>query len=541
MARAWYSSNILLINKSMIVSASTAAPERLSPRDPSYPANMSLRSAILSLSAFTLALTSAQAEVTLPKILSSHMVLQRDQPIHLWGSADPNEKVSATLQGVTQAATADRLGHWNIDLPPRSAGGPSQLAISGSNKIVLDDILIGDIWFASGQSNMEMPLSGFPNSAVIKNSAAEIASATQPNIRLLLVRRRTSAFPLAEADTDASWTVCSPDTAAKFSAVAYFFGRDISADQKVPIGLIDSTWGGTPAEAWTSLDTLSSDAALMPVFAARARMADQQAEAAAELEAEKREDAAARSHNLPLRKHSWHPDFASWEPSWLFNGMVAPFLNLRIKGVIWYQGESNAAQDRAASYENLFPALIADWRAHWGEGDFPFLFVQIANYNASRAEDWPIIREAQRRTLSVANTGMAVTADIGDPDNIHPGDKQTVGARLALAARALAYHENIEYSGPIFRQTSAENGALRIWFDHANGLNTRGGEPKSFEIAGADEHFMPATARIDGSSVLLSNPQIPAPLYARYGWRNSPIVNLYNAAGLPASPFTSEP
>jgi sialate O-acetylesterase len=468
------------------------------------------------------------------------MVLQRERPIHLWGWAQPGEKVSASFNGATQSTTTGELGMWTLYLPPQTAGGPFQLTISGTNSITLDDILVGDVWFASGQSNMEMPLNGFPGSAVVKNAAEEISHADQPTIRLLLVKHKASSFPLRDFDRDEVWSVCSPATAATFSAAAYFFGRDIAAKEHVPIGLIDSTWGGTPVETWVSLDTLSADSSLMPVFATWATMANEQADIPSMLAAEKREDADARNAGQPSPKHSWHPDPASYAPAWLYNGMVAPAINFPIKGVIWYQGETNSKLARAPMYEKVFPALIADWRSHWREGNFPFLFVQISSFKSDETESWATVREAQRRTLSVANTGMAVSIDVGDPDNVHPPDKQTVGARLALAARAVAYGENIEYSGPLFRQTSLVEGGVRVWFDHAGGLVAKDGALQGFEIAGTDHHFTEATARIDGVSVLVSSPRVAAPKYVRYGWQNAPTVDLFNSAGLPASPFTSE-
>jgi sialate O-acetylesterase len=219
--------------------------------------------------------------------------------------------------------------------------------------------------------------------------------------------------------------------------------------------------------------------------------------------------------------------------------MVAPFLGYPIKGVIWYQGESNSSPNRASLYERLFPAMIADWRRHWQQGDFPFLYVQISSYEAGQSESWPLVREAQRRTLSLVNTGMAVTVDVGDAHNVHPADKQTVGARLALAARALAYGEAIEYSGPAFRQATPEAGTLRIWFDHAQGLKLKAGSAPEFEIAGEDGHFLAANARIDGSTVVVSSRDIALPRWVRYCWSNNPAATLYNSADLPASPFSS--
>ena len=485
-------------------------------------------------------ISAVKAEVQLPRLFSSHMVLQRDRPIHIWGWSEPAEKVTVTLNGATQTATGDKDGSWGVYLPPQPAGGPFSLAVAGSNRISLEDVLVGDVWFASGQSNMEMPLAGFAGSAVIKNSATEIAQANHPKMRLLLVGRKASALPLADIDTDQSWTACTPQTAAKFSAAAYFFGRDVQEKEQVPIGLIDSSWGGTPAEAWTSLDGLSADASLMPVFAARAQMINEQASVAAAIKAEQRADAAAESAHRKAATHPWRPDPASWDPAWLFNGMVAPFVPLQIKGAIWYQGESNASAMRAPLYGKLFSAMITDWRRHWQIGNFPFLYVQIANYQTDPKDDWPRVREGQRQTLSLINTSMAVTVDVGDPHNIHPADKQSVGHRLALAAESIAYGERIEYSGPAFRETSMDNGTIRAWFDHAEGLAAKGDALTGFEIAGSDGKFVAATGRIDGTSVVLSNPQVPAPKYVRYGWQNAPAVNLYNSAGLPTSPFTSQ-
>ena len=477
-----------------------------------------------------------KCEARLPGILSSHMVLQRERPIHVWGWSDPGEKVTVELHGATRATVANSTGSWSLFLPPETAGGPYRLTVSGTNKIVLDDVLIGDVWLASGQSNMEMPLKGF-DGAPVKNSAEEIAHAGQPQIRLIYIPHKAIDYP--QRNVDAQWTVCSPETAANFSAVAYFFGRELNSREHVPIGLIDATWGGTPAEAWLSLQAISADAALMPIFATRARMTQAQGETAAILAAEQREDQAARQAGKTPPPHPWRPDPASWAPAWLFNGMIAPETPYAIEGVIWYQGESNASASSAPLYAKLFPALIADWRAQWRQGDFPFLFVQIANFKSNDA--WAAIREAQRRTLSVTNTGMAVTAEIGDPGNVHPADKQTVGARLALAARALAYGEAVEYCGPMYRQATPDGEAMRVWFDHTSGgLVSKGDALQGFEVAGEDGRFVAASARIEGKTVVVASTKVAAPRFVRYGWASAPTINLYNSEGLPASPFTSE-
>ncbi len=489
---------------------------------------------ILALFALT-----ASAQVRLPNVLSSHMVLQRDRPIHVWGWANPGENVAVDFHGVHGSGTADALGHWSVSLPPQPAGGPYSLTVSASNTIELTDILVGDVWFASGQSNMELPLNGFPGSATVDNGPEEIRNATHPDIRLLRIKEKSSYYPLD--DIDSNWTLCTPETAASFSAAAYFFGREIAEKELVPVGLIDSTWGGTVAEAWMSLDTISSDASLMPLFASWAAMTDKIADTPAIEAKERRDDDAARAANQPPPRHPWHPDPVSWEPAGLYNAMVNPFTPFPIRGVIWYQGESNSALERAGLYQRIFPALIADWRRHWNQGNFPFLYVQISSFTSTPQEDWAVIREAQSRTLAVANTGMAVTIDIGNPGNVHPADKQDVGHRLALAARALSYGEPIEYSGPLYRQASVEEGAIRVDFDHAaSGLVAKGGPLTGFEIAGDDRKFVMATATIEGNSLMVSSKDVPNPKYVRYGWQNAPTVNLFNGEGLPASPFTSE-
>jgi sialate O-acetylesterase len=494
-----------------------------------------------ALSFLFLALSAASAlhaEVRLPKILSSHMVLQRDRPMHFWGWADPRENVTVTLDNQNTAATADNLGKWSLYLPAHAAGGPFTVSVKGSTTLSIDDVMIGDVWFASGQSNMEMPLKGF-NGAPINNSAAEIQGANQPKLRLLRIQKKTSTFPLS--DYQDTWTACTPETAAEFSAAAYFFGREISEKENVTVGLIDSTWGGTPAEAWTSFQGLTSDASLMPVFAAWGEMMAARTDMDLVEAADKRADEAAEKAHQPKPKHAWRPEPASWGPAALYNGMVAPAVGFGIKGAIWYQGEANTGAARAPIYDKVFGAMITDWRRHWQEGDFPFFFVQLANYKAPADSLWPTVRDAQRRTLGLANTGMAVTIDIGNPTNIHPADKQSVGHRLALAARAITYGENIEFSGPLFRKAGRDGKDMRVWFDHAQGLMAKGeGAPAGFEIAGADRRYRPAMARLDGNSVVVSSPEITEPQYVRYGWKDVPVVNLYNGAGLPASPFSSE-
>jgi sialate O-acetylesterase len=492
----------------------------------------------------TLIATYAHGEIRLPGMLSSHAVLQRERPIHIWGWAKAGAHITVRFHEQSVAADANELGAWSVYLRPEKAGGPYTLRVSGDGaETVLDDVLVGDVWFASGQSNMEMPLNGFLPGAVVKDSAKEIAAANQPKLRLLLVEHKSSDYPVHEIG--GSWKQCTPETARWFSAVAYFFGREIAGKEDVPVGLIDSTWGGTPADSWVSMDTLGTNSALLPAFASRASFANQVADFSAKLAAEKAEDAQAKAAGKPTPAHPWHPDETSWSPAGLYNGMIAPFTPMTIKGFIWYQGETNSSHDRAQYYSSLFSALIGDWRMHFAQGALPFLYVQISSFN-SPGEDWGMVRDQQRRSLEVANTAMVVTLDVGLADNVHPPDKQTVGGRLALAARAVAYGDPVPYSGPAFREVTTElqpdgSMALRVWFDHGYGLSFHGKPAGGFEVAGDDHHFVPAQAEIEGDTVLVRAAVMKLPKYVRFGWQGVVESNLYNAAGLPTSTFTSEP
>jgi sialate O-acetylesterase len=279
----------------------------------------------------------------------------------------------------------------------------------------------------------------------------------------------------------------------------------------------------------------------MPVFSARAKTLATESTTVLHLQREEREFqqavAQAKADGKPLPWRQWHPDFAAWAPAALYNVMIAPLTPFAIRGVIWYQGESNDGPDRAPLYARLFQTMIRDWRNAWGEGDFPFLFVQIANWNTAAEDLWPEVRNAQRQALTLKNTGMAVTIDIGDGVDIHPKNKQDVGLRLALAARAIAYGDKVEWSGPLYRQVTQEEHALRVWFDHAGGLAAKGAELTGFEVAGADGKYSAAEAKIEGSSVVVSSPAVQTPVSVRYGWATNPTCNLVNKEGLPASPF----
>jgi sialate O-acetylesterase len=488
---------------------------------------------------------AVSAQVTLPKILSSHMVVQRDLPVHVWGWATSGEEVSIAFRGVTRSVKAGKLGRWSVYLPPGVAGGPFQLVVTcapsaageaaaPAQAITLDDVLVGDVWVASGQSNM-----GFQMRQAA-TAEADLPHAGNDHIRLLTVKQLAVEYPQDDIGTD-GWAASTPETAKEFSAVAWYFAREIEQREHVPVGVIDSTWGGTVAEAWTRMGALGDDASLAPLFVSWSTMTEHETDALLEDKDEQRQRDEARAQGKPEPQFPWHPQLTSWGPGMLYNGMIAPLTPFPIRGAIWYQGESNSKVRRFPSlYSRLFSTLIQDWRRQWGLGDFPFLYVQISNFTSTPEEDWATIREQQLKTLALRNTAMAVTIDIGEPNNVHPTDKVDVGLRLALAARALSYGEDISYSGPIFRQATPEGSEIRVWFEHhAKGLVIKGAELTGFEVAGADGNFVPAKARIDGNTVLASSEAVSEPRFVRYGWANSPQCNLFNGEGLPASPFTS--
>jgi len=481
----------------------------------------------------------------LPRILASHMVIQRELPVHVWGFATPGAPVTVSFRGEARSTKAGELGRWSVYLKPGAAGGPFQMIVeegaaggSGANappqRIVLDDVLVGDVWVASGQSNMEFEM------RKASTAGADLPHAANDRIRLLIVKKKAVDFPQDDVETE-GWAASTPETAKDFSAVGWYFAREIEQREHVPVGVIDATWGGTVAEAWTRMAALGEDAALTPLFVSWGRMTERESTAALEEKARDRLREEARAQGKPEPQFAWHPQLDSWGPGMLWNGMIAPLTPFPIRGAIWYQGESNSALERAPLYCRVFTTLIEDWRRQWGVGDFPFLYVQISNFKSGPGENWAALREQQRRTLALKNTAMAVTIDIGNPDDVHPTNKLDVGHRLALAARAIEYGEDISYSGPMFRQATPEGSELRVWFDHhAKGLMTKGDEVTGFEVAGADGKWAPARARIDGNTVMASSEAVAEPVLVRYGWANSPECNLFNGEGLPASPFTSE-
>ena len=470
---------------------------------------------LLTLLFLALSLSSV-AEVKLSGVLTSDMVLQRDKPITIWGWAAKGEKVNVTFNNLTKKTKADASGEWKVVFPAMQAGGPYELKAQGKNVITLDNILIGDVWVCSGQSNMGVTMKD------INNSAKEIAGANYPNIRLFNLPRNMPPQP-ANDTKGGQWSMCTPDNIRGFSAVAYFFGRDVQKEIDVPIGLIHTSWGGSNAEAWTSMDWLVK--------------LDKYKNYPAQLA-----ETLKKTDSLTLARLK-HPNGLHTS---LFNGMINPLLKLAVKGAIWYQGESNAYEGRL--YQTMFPNMIECWRTKWNQPEMPFLYVQLANYTDELPEpgksNWANLREAQLLTLSHPNVGMAVTVEIGDAKNIHPTNKQDVGYRLALNALKLVYGKDIVYSGPIYKSMSVEGNKIAISFNHlGSGLMVKDkyGYPKSFAIAGADQKFYWAQAEIQGDKVVVSSPKVANPVAVRYAWADNPgDANLYNKEGLPASPFRTD-
>lgn len=493
----------------------------------------------LGLSTLFTATAASSAEIRMPRVISDHAVLQRGVPIHIWGWATPDAKLTVSLHTQSIKARADRLGEWTAWLMPEVAGGPYTLTVTGEGQEgskTISDLLIGDVWIASGQSNMDITLSGYGPDTPIKNGIAEIQAANNPQLRLLHVDQKSNDYP--QDDISNTWTDCTPGTAAHISAVGYFFAREVAAKEHVPVGLIVAAWGGVPVDSFISLEGLSDSSSTLSALAFHAKFADLQSKADEEAAADKREDEMAQAAGKPVPSHPWHPDGRSWLPSGPYNGMIAPLTSYTIKGFLWYQGESDSSPDRASHYRDLFEALITDWRSKFKQGDLPFLYVQLTSFDGGNG--WGVIRDAQRRTLALRNTAMAVTLDAGNPKNIHPADKQTVGGRLALAARGMVYGEDVAYLSPLYREATTEPGAMRVWFDNAQGLNVHSASVEGFEIAGADHHFVYAEAAIQGHTVMVRNKDIPDPKYVRYAWNGIAPISFYNAAGLPASSFTSE-
>jgi len=484
------------------------------------------KTAVLFLLAFVAFTGRAWGDVRLPGIISDHMLLQRDVPARIFGKASPGEAVSVAFRGQTVKTVADPLGRWEVWLQPLTPGPAAEMTITGVNTITVADVLVGDVWVGSGQSNMQWAV------RQADNADAEIASARFPQIRLFYVPRKPSPVPVE--DVEARWVVCSPESIAEFSAVLYFFGRQMHQDLKVPMGLIHSSWGGTPIASWISGPSLVGNPRLEPFLTYWQNLILQYPVNASRYDQNVQKWEAAGSQG-PRPAAPLGPGHAH-EPTTLYNGMIAPLVKYTIKGALWYQGETEAGRAQGQVYGDALMTLVQDWRRAFAVGDFPFYWVQLANYgNAAKNGHWMRVQEGQVKATSLRNTGVAVITDIGNPTNIHPTNKQDVGRRLALLA------EN-KGASPLYRQFTREGDAFRIWFDHAGRtLKTRGDGPVTgFQIAGSDGKYVPATAKIDGATVLVSSPDIPNPQSVRYAWDYDPAANLINALGLPVSLFRTD-
>ena len=535
--------------------------------------------------ALTLGSMAARADVKLPAIFGDHMVLQQEATIPVWGHADAGEKITVTFGQSQGSATAAADGKWRVDLPAVPAGTPpGTLVVGGKNTVTMHDVLVGDVWLCSGQSNMAFGLERTLNWQEVSSQFAD------DQIRLFHV---PGTVALAPRDyVQGVWTLCVLDKAGHppaGTAVGYFFAKNLRSILKRPIGLIDSSYGGTPAEAWTDLPTLKGNPAFQSYVDSFEKVAAKypggdsdfvQKEAEYKVQAKQMLDAAQKDPDYQAKMSKWKVEAASAQaagkrpplpppaplppslgvdrglPSGLFNGMIAPLIPFSIKGIIWYQGETSAVTvESSVLYATLFPAMITDWRTQWKQGDIPFLFVQLPNYKSPGA-DWPDLRESQLKTLSLPQTGMAVTIDVGEGGNLHPLDKADVGYRLSLIARHVAYGEKLVDIGPLYDAMKVEGSAIRVLFkpDSIGGGLVIGKSPRidpkatpvsltdlmSFKIAGEDKNWVDAQAKIDGSTVVVSSPLVKSPVAVRYAWEGDPRCNLYNKEGLPASPFRTD-
>ncbi len=455
--------------------------------------------------------TFASAHVSLPEIFSDHMVLQSDVKVPVWGWADPGEQVTVTVAGQTKSVAADTNGRWRLYLDKLKTGGPFTLTVRGNETITINDVLAGEVWLCAGQSNMRMQVS------LVANSEQEQLTADFPNIRMFTESSIPAVTP--QEKCHGRWVVCSVNTVKDFSATAYFFGREIYKSLSVPVGLIHSSVGGTPIEAWISMEAQENTPGLKPV-----------------LEKWKRE---AKAH--PPTQY----------PANLFNSKIAPLIPYAIRGTVWYQGEFNSNPYAPYWISRLYglqlETMVKDWRAHWGQGDFPFCWVQLPGFHklqtaaVENKSGWALVREGMLKALSLPNTGMAIAVDLGDAKDLHPKNKQDVGKRLAAWVLAKIYGKNITASGPLPAGYEIHDDEVVISFNYADGgSSARNGQLKGFAIAGPNKKWFKAKARIEGDKVTVSCLRVKHPIAVRYGWADNPDCNLYNGKGLPASPFRTD-
>ena len=436
----------------------------------------------------------AFADIRLPAILGDHMVLQQNSTVKIWGWSEVREsiKLTTTWDTATYTTRGDGSAKWKVEIKTPAGGGPYTIIITGRNRVVIDDVLIGEVWVCSGQSNMEMS-AGWPG---MQKYDADVSAANNNNIRFFHVPKTTAQFP--QDDLKARWVVCNPDDMRRFSIAGYFFGQKLNAELKVPVGLINSSWSGSAAEPWTPADAIEQN---------------------------------------PVLKEMQNPA----NTAQMYNAMIYPITNFQIAGAIWYQGESNVGRYRI--YKELFSTMISSWRKAWDK-DFPFYFVQIAPYSGyGKTDTAAFLREQQTKTLSLSNTGMVVTSDIvNNINDIHPQMKKEVGLRLANLALAETYNKDIKgYKSPLYESMKIEKDKIRISFtDAEDGLMTKGAAPTEFYIAGEDQKFVPATAKIEGNTVVVWNKDIKNPVAVRFGFSNTGMPDLFSKEGLPVNLFRTD-
>ena len=499
-----------------------------------------------------------RAELSLPHFFSDHMVVQRERPVAIWGKASPGEKVTVSFKGKTATATANADGKWKAEIPSGKPDGQgADLSISsGEDRVVVHDVLVGEVWFASGQSNMFFTMDRVPAYADL------IAQSDHPQLRMFNAPLVTAVEP--QDDIDGAWALCSPKTVPGYSAVAFFFARKLHLDLGIPVGVIKSAWGGKPVETFTSREALKTLPGTRELVAAaidrEAKFDPEQATAAYEVRLKQFEEAIEKWRNTPPEQRKGKrgprkPDVpkrpldTEGQPGVLFNSMIRPFAGYTMRGAIWYQGEGNAKAG-AVPYDKTLPLMIRDWRQRWGD-EFSFYFVQLANYRQTSTEPgnkdpWPLLQDRMRRVLATTpKTGMAIINDIGEAADIHPKNKKDVGERLALWALAKDYGKNgLIFSGPLYASHKPTGNAVRVTFDQVGeGLKARDGKAlQRFEIAGEDKVWQWADAKIDGKdSVRVSSDEVAGPIAVRYAWASNPEgANLINSVGLPASVFRTD-
>lgn len=479
------------------------------------------------------------AELKFSPVFGDSMVLQRDQPIHVWGWTTPGTQVTATLGGHTASAKSDDAGRFDVSLDPLPAGGPHELAIATDETRTFKDVLIGEVWLCSGQSNMQWSV------GQADDADLESLTANYPNLRLITVPQVAAQTP--QNDFDGSWQACTPQTVKDFSAVGYFFGRQLHQTLDVPVGLIDNSWGGSAAEAWVPTDVLRADGKYDDLLARWDQLAktyDHDKAVAQWKEKQEQWKQNGRKGNAPRAPRDQLQ--GNHRPGNLYNGVLHPVIGYTIAGTIWYQGESNSG--RAYQYRDLFPLMIQTWRDDWHQGDIPFYWVQLADFqqevNKPAPSAWAELREAQTMTLDrLPATGQAVITDLGEATDIHPKNKQDVAKRLARWALAKQYGFDVPYQSPTYASMTVEGGKAIVKFDHVGGGLDTFDIPKliGFTIAGEDQTFVDATARIVGKDTIeVSAESVASPVAVRYSWADNPIANVQSAEGLPMTPFRTD-